>query len=240
MHENHGVVSPSAATEHPGDDEERTYYATSRRVYGSWFASIYDATTAPLRGLRRRVARLARVGPGMRVLDVATGTGAQARAFAQQGSSVVGLDLSPRMLAIAQRSSRGLPIAYLAADATAVPYPDGSFDAACISFALHEMPATIRARVIAELARVTRPAGTIVIVDYARPRRRAWRVVEHVIALFERAPYREFLRSDLPGLLARAGLAVVGEYPAVRGLARIVIARPVARADGQSLSGSAP
>jgi ubiquinone/menaquinone biosynthesis C-methylase UbiE len=219
------MVGLKAAQDHPQSaDEEPAYYATSRRVYGSWFASIYDAITAPVRYLRRRVARLARIEPGMRVLDVATGTGAQARAFAEAGADVVGIDLSPRMLAIARRKSRGSSIEYVEGDATGLSRPNACFDAACVSFALHEMPATIRAKVVAELARVTRPGGTIVIVDYTRPRHRVWRfVVEHVIAVFERAPYREFLQSDLNQLLARSGIAVVAEHTAVLGVARVII-----------------
>jgi len=219
------MVGVQAAPDHPpGTDEEQAYYATSRRVYGSWFASIYEAITAPVRYLRRRVARFARIGPGMRVLDVATGTGAQARAFADAGADVVGIDLSPRMLAIARRKSHGSPIEYVEGDATALPQPNAWFDAASVSFALHEMPGPIRAKVMAELARVTRPSGTIVIVDYARPRNRLWRfILEHVIALFERAPYREFLRSDLHELLARSGIAVVAEHTAILGAARVVI-----------------
>ena len=196
-------------------------------MYGSWFASIYDALTAPLRHLRRRVARMARIGPRMRVLDAATGTGAQARAFAEAGASVVGIDLSPRMLAIARRkTSRDASVEYLEADATALPQADGSFDAACVSFALHEMPEPVRGRVVAELARVTRAGGTIVIVDYTRPRNHLWRfIVEHVIALFERDSYCRFLRADLPELLARSGITVVDQHVAVFGAARIVIAR---------------
>lgn len=207
-------------------DEERAYYATSRRVYGSWFASTYEAITAPLRALRRRVARVANIGHGMRVIDVATGTGAQARAFAQAGASVLAIDLSPRMLAIARRKTRAAAIDYVEADATRLPTPDRSFDAACVSFALHEMPRTVRANVIAELARVTRAGGTVVIVDYARPRNRIWRVIaEWFIALFERDAYRDFLRADLDELLARAGISVVEERRAIFDTARIVVAR---------------
>ena len=103
MHRMTNMVGASAqpAGRSPfGTDEERTYYATSRRVYHSWFASLYEPITAPLRALRRRVARVAGIGSGMRVVDVATGTGAQARAFAQAGASVLAIDLSARMLAI--------------------------------------------------------------------------------------------------------------------------------------------
>lgn len=221
-----GASAPRVDPEGANLDAEQTYYATSRRVYGSWFASSYDPLTAPMRYVRRRATRVARIQAGMRVIDVATGTGAQARAFAEVGASVVGIDLSTRMLAIARRKTRSSSIEYLEADATSLPFPDGAFDASCVSFALHELPATIAAKVVAELARVTRAGGTIVIVDYARPRNRVWRfVVVRAIAWFERDPYREFLRSDLRELLARSGISLVEERRAMLGIARIVIAR---------------
>lgn len=193
-------------------------------MYGAWFVEAYDLVTAPLRYLRSRVARLAGIGPGMRVIDLATGTGAQARAFAARGASVVGIDLSPRMLAIARRRRHGAAIRYVEADATSVPERDASFDAASISFALHEMPASIRARVVRELVRLTRPGGTIAVVDFARPRSRVWRfLVEHVMAAVERDAYREFIRSDLNGLLERAGVSAINEHRAVLGTVRILI-----------------
>lgn len=195
-------------------------------MYGAWFVEAYDLVTAPLRYLRSRVARLAGVGPGMRVIDLATGTGAQARAFAARGASVVGIDLSPRMLAIARRRRRGAAIRYIEADATSVPERDASFDVASISFTLHEMPASIRARVVRELVRLTRPDGRIVIVDFARPRSRVWRfLVEHAMAVFERDAYRDFLRSDLNGLLERAGVSAIHEHRAVLDTVRILVCR---------------
>jgi demethylmenaquinone methyltransferase/2-methoxy-6-polyprenyl-1,4-benzoquinol methylase len=217
-------ASASSEREQFPSAEERTYYETSRRVYGSWFASLYGAITAPLQGLRRRVALVAGIGPGMRVIDVATGTGAQARAFAESGASVLAIDLSPRMLAIARSKTPSSSIEYVEADATKLPAPAGSFDAACVSFALHEMPNSVRRSVIAELARVTRAGGTIVVVDYARPHNRVWRVIaEWFIALFERDAYRDFLRADLNELLARSAISVVDERRAVLDTARIIV-----------------
>lgn len=102
-------------------DDESAYYALSRRVYGSWFATAYDTITWPLRGLRSRVASLAGVTARTSALDVATGTGAQARAFAEAGAGVVAIDLSPRMLAIAKRKHGDRDIEFVEGDATALP-----------------------------------------------------------------------------------------------------------------------
>jgi demethylmenaquinone methyltransferase/2-methoxy-6-polyprenyl-1,4-benzoquinol methylase len=205
-------------------DDERTYYALSRRVYGSWFATVYDPICRPLRGLRSRVARLAGIQIGTRAIDVATGTGAQARAFTEAGASVVAIDLSQRMLAIAMRKHRDRDIAFVEADATSLPASDASFDVSCVSFALHEMPRDVRARVVGEMARVTRPGGKVVVVDYALPRNRVWRwLVYQVVKLYERDQYVDFVHADLGSLLARSGISIHGEHRALLGAARVVI-----------------
>lgn len=215
---------PDLAPAESASEDERSYYRLSRRVYGSWFASIYEAITLPLRRMRRRVARLANIAPGMHVIDVATGTGGQARAFGAAGATVLGIDLSPRMLAIARRKTRSTETQFVEADATALPAEDASFDAACVSFALHEMPATVRERVVAEMVRVTRPGGTIIVVDYGLPGSRWWRaIVERFVHLYERDHYTDFVHSDVNQLLGHAGIAVRKDQRVVLGAARILI-----------------
>jgi len=206
--------------------DERAYYALTRRTYASWFATFYDAITWPARWVRSRVPRLAGIQVGTRAIDVATGTGAQARAFADAGAHVLAIDLSPRMLAIAGRRRRRRDIDFVEADATALPTLDASFDVACVSFASHEMPAGVRAIVVAAMARVTRPGGTVVVVvdDYALPRNRVWRwLVCHVVNAFEPEPYVDFVRSDLVALLARSGIALRADHQTLLGAARIAI-----------------
>jgi demethylmenaquinone methyltransferase/2-methoxy-6-polyprenyl-1,4-benzoquinol methylase len=204
-------------------EEERAYYDLSRRVY-SKFAPFYDIVVRPIEGLRRTVARLAGIGPGSKVLDVATGTGAQARAFAATGAEIVGIDLSEEMLRVARRKSRRSNPSYVHADATALPFEDGSFDVASVSFALHEMPRSIRESVLREMRRVVVPGGTLVVVDYALPQHSAWGpLVSRVIELFEAKQYAEFVRSDVREMLEGCGIGVRQEQPALLGAARIVI-----------------
>lgn len=196
-------------------DEERHYYKTNADAYGSVFASLYDIVSFPLHRVRARVTHLSGVAPGMRVLDVATGTGGQARAFARAGARVVGVDLSPRMLAIARRKT-DRNTRFIAADATALPIAEATFDVSCVSLALHEMPLSVRSRAVDEMVRVTRPGGTIVVVDHAAPRNRIWRtIVVHAWSLVERDAYSEFIRSDLRALLAQHGVSVMREYRAL-------------------------
>ncbi len=218
-------------------DEERAYYSLNERVY-RWFAPLYDMVTNPIARLRREVAELAGVGAGMRVLDVATGTGAQAFAFVARGAEVVGIDLSEAMLRIARRKNLDSRVTFLHADATALPFTDAGFDVACISFALHEMPRTVRTAVVLELARVTRPGGTVVVVDYALPENSMRRLlVYHAVKLYEPDPYTDFVHSDLRVLLAGAGIQAPEGRSRVFGAVKIWTAINGARAGGRADEG---
>ncbi|MCC7383968.1 MAG: methyltransferase domain-containing protein [Deltaproteobacteria bacterium] len=213
----------NATNEHRGrTEEERDYYALSKRVYAI-FAHVYDAVVLPFRKLRREVANMVALGPGSRLLDVATGTGAQAFAFAAKAREVVGIDLSVAMLRVARRKNRFPNVTFQQADAADLPFEDGSFDASCVSFALHEMPSSVRERVLREMERVTKPGGSVTVVDYALPRNRvASSLVYHLIKLYERDHYATFVNSDVPALLKSAGIELSQERPALAGVARIL------------------
>ena len=203
-------------------DDVQAYYSLNRRVYPA-LAPFYDLVTFPIRRLRREVASMAGVGPSSRVLDVATGTGAQALAFAESAREVVGIDISGPMLRIARRKNRRPSVTFLQADATKLPFEDGSFDVACISFALHEMPGSVRERAVREMMRVLRPGGTFVAVDYALPQNPvAASAVYRLVKLYERDLYADFIRSDLPALLRGAGVRVEEDRQVLRGTVRIV------------------
>jgi ubiquinone/menaquinone biosynthesis C-methylase UbiE len=118
-------VPKATMDERDAGQEEREYYSLSRRVY-EVFASFYDAVVFPIRGLRRKVASLVELRPGSRLLDVATGTGAQAFAFAEKAREVVGIDLSEAMLRIARRKNRFPNITFQQADAAELPFEDGT------------------------------------------------------------------------------------------------------------------
>lgn len=205
--------------------EERAYYALSRRVYAI-FAYFYDVVVFPVRGLRREVARAAALRSDMRVLDVATGTGEQAFAFAETAGEVVGIDLSEQMLRIARRKNRSSNVSFQQADATRLPFEDASFDVSCVSFAFHEMPDSIRKRALAEMLRVTKPEGAIIVVDYALPKKPISRwLAYHFIKLYEADEYARFVKSDLKSLFEPAGLVISDQHPALGGSVAITIGR---------------
>lgn len=107
---------------------------------------------------------LRRTKKGARILDVCCGSGDIAIALAEKGRTVIGLDFSPAMLRQAKRKGKGIPgLTWRRGDAMALPWGDGEFDAACISFGLRN---TADARqVLEEMKRVVRPGGWIGCID---------------------------------------------------------------------------
>jgi demethylmenaquinone methyltransferase/2-methoxy-6-polyprenyl-1,4-benzoquinol methylase len=130
---------------------------------------VYDfmnhAMTVGLDRRWRRLAAEAVVRPGDAVLDVCCGTGDLALAAERAGGRVTGLDFSEQMLARARKKSQ--TVEWVLGDATALPFPDGSFDAATVGFGIRNVP-DLEAG-LAELARVLRPGGRVACLEITRP-----------------------------------------------------------------------
>ncbi|MFI5038259.1 MAG: ubiquinone/menaquinone biosynthesis methyltransferase, partial [Solirubrobacterales bacterium] len=126
---------------------------------------------------RARAAEEARVAPGSRVLDVATGTGDLAIELARRvypGGEVVGSDFAEAMLARARAKAAGprdssVQPRFEWGDALALPYASGSFDAATVGFGARNF-ADLR-RGLEEMARVVRPGGRVVVLEITTPTR---------------------------------------------------------------------
>lgn len=105
-------------------------------------------------------------GPGERVIDVGTGTGWGARLAARLGAEVVGVDFAEGMIAAARRLSAhlGNRIAFQVAEAEALPFPDASFDGALSTYGV--MFSAEPDRAAAELARVLKPGGRMVLTTW--------------------------------------------------------------------------
>lgn len=173
----------------------------------SRLAPIYDLFAMMVRGMRRRAAAMAEVPAGGRILDVCTGTGEQALAFARLGYEVDALDLSQDMLAVASRKDRQGRVRWHQGDATRLPFDDDTFALTTVSLALHDMPREVRLAVLAEMRRVTRPDGRILVVDYGFPRRGLLgRFHRWFFGLFELDYFHDFLREDVEDLVRAAGL----------------------------------
>ena len=138
-----------------------------------------------------RAATVAAVAPraGELILDLAAGTGTSSMPFAKAGARVVPADLSFGMLSAGRGKHPDLP--FVNADALALPFSDAAFDAVTISFGLRNVEDTSGA--LAELRRVTRPGGRIVVCEFSTPTWRPFRTVYHT-----------YLREALPRLASLA------------------------------------
>lgn len=122
---------------------------------------------------RKALVQWSEASPGQKVLDCATGTGDLAIEFALTvgpTGTVVGTDFSPGMLAPApeKAAKRGLDIKFEQADVTALPYADASFDISSISFGIRNVENPVKG--LSELARVVRPGGTVMVLEFGQPR----------------------------------------------------------------------
>jgi demethylmenaquinone methyltransferase / 2-methoxy-6-polyprenyl-1,4-benzoquinol methylase len=187
---------------------------------------------------RRAVARAVGAAPGERVLDLAAGTGTSSRAFAAAGAQCVACDFSLGMLSVgkhgadrhgADRHGAGhhgagvepaARVSFVAGDALAVPFRDEAFDAVTISFGLRNVVDPDAA--LAEMLRVTRPGGRLVICEFSHLPRRSLD-----------AAYSRYLAASLPFVarhLSGNGEAYsylaesIADWPAQRELARRIAA----------------
>ena len=158
---------------------------------------------------RRAVARAVGAGPGQLILDLAAGTGTSSRAFTAAGARCVACDFSLGMLSVGAHKAGGRKagareqaagLAFVAGDALALPFGSESFDVVTISFGLRNVADTGQA--LAELLRVTRPGGRLVICEFSHLPER------HLNALYE-----QYLGRALPVVARRlSGNAEAYDY----------------------------
>lgn len=150
----------------------------------TWALGDYPLMAERLMPIAREAVELAEVAAGDRVLDVACGTGNGALLAAERGASAVGVDFEPALLEIARgrareagsgeagagaaepptRGATAIRVPFVQGDAAALPFPDGSFDVTLSLFG--SMYAPDHPRAAAELVRVTKPGGRIVVTAW--------------------------------------------------------------------------
>src|SRR3989338_6302080 len=141
----------------------------------------YDWVALFLLGLRINIVDKVNLSIHSKIIDIACGTGTQSIKFAQKGYQVVGIDISPDMICQSRlKGGKFYDLSFEIGDVASINYPDSYFDAAILSFALHDMPESMRQKVIREMKRVTKPEGKIVIADY---RKRSNQIVRRLIYL---------------------------------------------------------
>jgi ubiquinone/menaquinone biosynthesis C-methylase UbiE len=179
------------------------------------WASHYDSLVGLLllgdrARLRRATVDMIPIQPGARVLEVGCGTGDVALAARERAGSdgaVYGIDPAPEMIAVARdKATRaGLAVDFQVGVIEALAFPDASFDVVLSSLMMHHLPDDLKRRGLAEIARVLKPGGRLLIVDIKRPTTRIGRAL---ITLSFHGGLRAGVQ-DLPKLLFEAGFTQV-------------------------------
>lgn len=168
---------------------------------GGWFCDIF-LFRGQLRAMRLRTAELARLQPGESVLDVGCGTGTLAIEIQPRvgaAGRVVGIDPGVKQIAWAQSKAarRQLPIEFQTGVIERLDFPEAAFDAVLSTIMMHHLGDGLKQQGLAEIRRVLKPGGRLVIADFNRPEERP----------AQPAPFGTV--RDLPALVLAAGFAAV-------------------------------
>jgi ubiquinone/menaquinone biosynthesis C-methylase UbiE len=168
----HGEASKSSAKETKGLILNRGW----RYDLEIWFCDIF-LFRGKLRELRQRTVSLARIQSGEQVLDVGCGTGTLAMEVAcrvGRAGRVTGIDPGTEQVARARSkvARRNLPIDFQIGVIEQLPFPDQRFDVVLSTLMMHHVPASVKRQGLAEIARVLKPGGRLVIADFKRKQER--------------------------------------------------------------------
>ena len=155
-----------------------------------WWARWYDITSwlmsfGQAGGITRKAIEIASPATGEKVLDVGCGTGRLTFGAREQapGAEIYGIDASPEMIEVARRKARGkkADVDFRTAVIEDLPFADGEFDLVLSGFMLHHLPEDVKKNGMAEVARVLKPGGRFVAVDFSGS---GGGFVGHVVTLF--------------------------------------------------------
>jgi len=197
-----------------GRDDSAGSNARKERVarrYDRW-SRWYDAyDLGGVNAHKRAAVEVLELAPGGSVLDVGTGTGAILPYLVERlgDGLAVGVDFSAAMVARARRrvGKRGIgdKVEVVAADVTALPYPDGCFDAALATFAFTSFPEPEKA--MREVARVLKPGARFSVLDTGKPPGKATLYYRYLKSVMWMAGYTD-ISMDVPGMLEKAGFRI--------------------------------
>ena len=140
-----------------------------------WFHDTFSFR-GTFRTLRQRTATLAGIQPGDAVLDVGCGTGTLTLDVARRFpvGHVAGIDPGPQQIARARRSAarRKVPIDFQVGVIEHLPFPEATFDVVFSTLMMHHLPASLKRQGLAEIARVLKPGGRLVIADFKHKQER--------------------------------------------------------------------
>ena len=163
----------------------------------------------------RMVIDLAGVQPGDNVLDVACGTGnltLTAQGYAGSTGNVHGIDAAPEMIELARKKAARLrsPVHFDVGLAEQLAFPDGTFDVVISRLAIHHLPDDLKRRAFAEILRVLKPGGHLLIADFKPPSNP---ILGHITSAVVGSHMMRTDISSLPSMLTAAGFVDVASGP---------------------------
>ena len=201
----HSHSSHSHSAERPAQTEGRLIRWAPYYDFVTNFMTLGQAPR-----LRRATVDQALINPGDSVLDVGCGTGEvtlAAKKRARDGN-VYGIDPAPEMIAVARKKAarKGLNIEFRVGVIEALPFPDSSLDVVTSSLMMHHLPEDLKVRGLAEIYRVLKPGGRLLIADFMRP---TGSFLNHLFIAFTRHQGLQKGIEDLQGFLRNAGFGQI-------------------------------
>lgn len=190
-------------------------------------APFYDLLDLPFEYRRyRRIRPLLFEGLSGRILDAGVGTGRNFP-FYPRGATVTGIDLSPAMLARAERRRAGVnaDITLRQMDVTRLDFPDRSFDAAVATFLFCVLHEELQVPALREIGRVVKKGGTIRLLEYTRPRGRFRRALTRLWEPWVGWAYGAGFDRRTQEHVPQAGLELVEARFVVGDLIKLIVAR---------------
>ena len=184
----------------------KDYKKYNDQLFSRW-APVYDVFELILSDVRNQITK--EINPiNKSVLDVATGTGSLAIDLSKSAEKVVGIDLSSKMLDVAEKKRKNNNLSFLLMDASCMKFNDEEFDLVTISLGLHDMPLDIRTLVLKEVKRVLKRDGKLYILEYDLPQNPLGAVSSRLINTFESKYYLDFINSDFYNYLNTFGFKI--------------------------------
>jgi ubiquinone/menaquinone biosynthesis C-methylase UbiE len=178
--------------------------------WGAFYDTVVNLLTlGQTKRLRTMTINQAMLKPGERLLDVGCGTGGvtiPAKKRIGQNGPVSGIDPSPEMIAVARKKAErsGLDIDFRIGVIESLPYADGSFDVVTSSLMMHHLPYDVQQKGLAEIYRVLKPGGRMLIADAMKPTNFFMKRLFNMLA---RHHGLKFDVEDLPATLKSAGFS---------------------------------
>ncbi len=181
-------------------EEDRAINGPMEKMVSTYDAYMRKMTFGREAALREMTVRLAQVKPGDSVLEVGCGTGSLTLAAKRQvgpSGQVAGIDVIPAMIEFSRRKAEQArtDITFQVGSINSIPFPDSQFDAVMCSFMIFHMSEDTRRKGIAEIYRVLKPHGRLLVLDLAMPSQRLQQ------AIAKRVIFRGGLEHDVQELL---------------------------------------